>query len=155
MMITEKIWRKENGLMAIEKEGKSIEVFVKESFPWSNPGEFLSLRDIDDNEILLVESLESGIDNETVELLKEELTNSQFVLKVVSVEEVIEDVELRRFFVTTEQGKRQFQMKLEDWPEVIDGNVILMEDLAGDIFRIEDWTKLDKMSKKKLSPYVS
>lgn len=154
-MISEKIWRKDNGLLAIEKDGKAIEVFVKESFPWSNPGEFLSLRDIDDNEILLVESLESGLEIETVKLLKEELLNSQFVLKVVSIEDIIEDVELRRFFVTTEQGKRQFQTKLEDWPEVVDGNVILVEDLAGDIFRIEDWTKLDKSSKKKLSPYVS
>jgi hypothetical protein len=154
-MIKEKIWRKQNGLLATLNKGVETEVFVKESFPWSMPGEFLSLRDIDDNEVLLIESLEKDLDEDVKELLKAELTNSQFVLRIKEIEKIEEDVELRRFFVKTDQGKRQFQTKLEQWPEVLSDNVILIEDLAGDLFRIDNWKELDQLSRKHLSPYVS
>jgi len=154
-MLKEKIWRKENGLLAVMDKNGEKEVFIKQSFPLSHPGEFLSLRDSEDNEILMVESLNSDVSPDVKALLLEELLKSQFVLNIKEIVNIQEDVELRRFHVLTEQGSRHFQTKLEDWPEILSGETILIEDLCGDLFHIDNWKKLDKESQKKLTPYVS
>ena len=149
-----KVWRKENGLLSLRKEEKEVEVFLKQCFPWSQPGEFISLRDKDDNEVFLIEKI-SDLESETRVLIEEELAFSQFVLNVERIEKIEEDVELRRYSVQTSQGVRVFQTKLEDWPEVLNNGVILIEDLAGDLFRIDNYKELDSHSQKELSPYVS
>jgi hypothetical protein len=148
------IFKKENGLLFVNYGNQQIEVHIKQCFPWSTPGEFLSLRDKDDNEVCLIENL-SELDSDTQKLIRQELSFSQFVLKIERVEKVEEDVELRQFHVLTNQGSRVFQTKLEDWPEVLENGVVLIEDLSGDIFRIEDWRLLDQSSKKELSAYIS
>ena len=146
-----------NGILALnngEYGEQWTEVTLKECFPWSAPGKYLSLRDKDDNEIYLIEDHER-LDREARELIEAELNFSQFVLTISSIDKIEEDVELRRFLVQTEQGSRIFQTKLESWPEVHEDGVILIEDLAGDLFRINNVNHLDEHSRKELSPYVS
>ena len=146
--------RQKNGILVLKYGERLVEVFLKQCFPWTYPGEYLSLRDKDDNEVCLIEKLED-INEEARVLIEEEIRFSQFVLNITSIEKIEEDVELRRYLVHTEQGIRVFQTKLEDWPEVKMDGVILIEDLAGDLFKINDWRKLDSKSQKELSPYVS
>ena len=149
-----KIWRNKNGLLSMNYGEREVSIHLKQCFPWSRPGEFLSLRDKDDNEVCLINYLDD-LDEEAQELIKEELHFSQFVLNIEKIVKIEEDVELRRYLVKTKQGMRVFQTKLEDWPEVLDSGVILIEDLAGDLFRVDDWRQLDFESQKELSPYVS
>lgn len=146
--------RQKNGILVLKYGERLVEVFLKQCFPWTYPGEYLSLRDKDDNEVCLIEKLED-INEEARALIEEEIRFSQFVLNITSIEKIEEDVELRRYLVHTEQGIRVFQTKLGDWPEVKMDGVILIEDLAGDLFKINDWRKLDSKSQKELSPYVS
>ena len=148
------IFKKENGLLFVNYGDTEVEVHIKQCFPWSNPGEFLSLRDKDDNEVCLIDNI-ADLDQSSRSLIEAELSFSQFVLKVEGIEKIEEDVELRQFHVMTGQGQRVFQTKLEDWPEVLENGVVLIEDLAGDLFRIENWQELDARSKKELSPYIS
>lgn len=149
-----KIFRKANGLLFVLYGEREVEIHIKQCFPWSNPGEYLSLRDKDDNEVCLIDDYRE-LDSQSQKLIEDELNFSQFVLKIERIEKIEEDVELRQFHVVTVQGQRVFQTKLEDWPEVLEDGVILIEDLAGDLFRIENWLALDSKSKKEISPYVS
>ncbi len=151
---TLKLWRQSNGILCLKYGEREVEVFLKQCFPWSNPGEFLSLRDKDDNEVCLIENL-NDLDQESRLLIEEELAFSQFVLHIEKIEKIDEDVELRSFRVHTSQGLRVFQTKLEDWPVPLANGTILIEDLAGDLFRIDNWKNLDSHSQKELSPYVS
>ena len=148
------LYLKENGLLYIVVEGKEVEVYVKQCFPWSHPEEFLSLRDKDDNEVCLIDCL-GDLASETQEILRRYLDVIDFVLLVEKVIDIEEDVELRQFRVKTIQGERVFQTKLEDWPEVMDDGSILIEDLAGDLFKIKSLKFLDEDSKKILSTYVA
>ncbi len=146
--------RGKNGILCVSHESSDTEVSIKQCFPWSGPDEFLSLRDSDDNEVYLIKDI-NELDETSQRLIQEELNFSQFVLKVSQVKKIEEDIELRQFHVVTEQGERVFQTKLEDWPEVLESGIITIQDLAGDIFRIEDWQSLDFKSKKELSAYIS
>jgi len=153
-MLNIELKKQANGLLVLKQEGKWIEVFIKECFPWRNPGKFLSLRDKEDNEVCLIEDLKY-LGAESRELIQAELDFSQFVLEISSIDKIEEDVELRRFLVQTKQGSRIFQTKLETWPEVLESGEVLIEDLAGDLFRIKNVYELDEGSRRELSPYIS
>jgi|GEM_PF-435932 len=148
------IYRRESGVLFLDYGGRKVEVHIKQCFPWSHPGKYLSLRDLDDNEVCLIEDMQD-LDPISIEILSKELEYSQFVLNVLSISSIEEDVELRRYLVMTPQGQRLFQTKLEDWPEILEDGTILIEDLAGDLFKIDNWKQLDKRSREELAPYVS
>lgn len=148
-----KIYMGESHQLTFEQAGKKTEVTIKQCFPWSEPMEFLSLRDEKENEVFLIENLKD-LDVLTRLTVEEYLKAAEFVMKVEKVLHIEEDVELREYTVLTEQGKRIFHTKLEDWPEFLPDGSILIEDLAGDIFKIENVNLLDPVSQKNLSPYV-
>lgn len=148
-----KIYMGDNHQLTFEQSGKATQVKIKQCFPWSEPNEFLSLRDEKENEVFLIEKLED-LDVVTRLTIEEYLKTAEFVMKVEKVLHIEEDVELREYTVLTEQGKRIFHTKLEDWPEFLPDGSILIEDLAGDIFKIENLEYLDPISQKNLSPYV-
>ena len=149
-----KLYQKDNGLIYFNDGNGEVEVQVKQCFPWKHPQEYISLRNQDDKEVYLINNL-LDLPTPYQKLIAKQLQQSMFVLDVVKIFSIEEDVELRRFHCLTEQGERTFQTKLEDWPEVINNNEILIEDLAGDLFRIHNWMMLDKKSRSFLSPYVS
>ncbi|MFT6068512.1 MAG: hypothetical protein ACJAT2_002293 [Bacteriovoracaceae bacterium] len=148
-----KIYMGDSHQLTFEKQGKKTEVKVKQCFPWSQPNEFLSLRDNKGNEVFLIEDLKE-LDVLTRLTVEEYLKTAEFVMKIEKIFHIEEDVELREYTVLTGQGKRVFHTKLEDWPEFLPDGSILIEDLAGDIFKIEDVSLLDPISQKNLSPYV-
>ncbi len=143
-----------NGLLVLKYGEQWVEVFIKECFPWRSPGKYLSLRDKDDNEVCLIEDL-MQLEEAARLLIEEELNFSQFVLEILSIEKIEEDVELRRYLVQTAQGERIFQTKLETWPELLEDGEVMIEDLAGDLFRIKNVNRLDEKSRQELSPYIS
>jgi hypothetical protein len=61
---------------------------------------------------------------------------------------VEEDFELRCFKVETPQGPRAFQTALDAWPRETPDGGLLIEDVAGDVFRIEDPATLDPRSRE-------
>lgn len=128
-------------------------VHVKACFPWSDPGNFLSIRDTEDKEIFLVEDL-SKLDAKNKAALLTYLGQVNFLLEVTKIYEIKDDIELRLFDVETKQGRRQFQTKLEDWPLEKPNGSYLIKDLSGDHFYVESMGSLDEKSQKNLAILV-
>ena len=128
---------------------ESRAVSVRRCFPWSDPARFVSLRDKDDDEVALIRE-PSSLDDASREVLEQALTEAGFVLRVVKVYEVEEEVEIRTWKVETEQGPRSFQTRLDDWPRDLPGGGLLIRDVADDLYHIADRDGLDDKSKKLL-----
>ena len=141
------------GLLFLTKENKTHEVQVCQCFPWSCPNEFLSLKDKEGKELHLVESLNDLSKSSRVNL-EEYLGMLNFTFKISEILEIEEEVELRSFKVITQQGSRCFQTKLEDWPLKMNDGSVLIKDLSGDLFKIENPDHLDKKSKTLLNVYI-
>lgn len=122
-------------------------------FPWSSPGELVSLRDEKDGEQLLVEHLHD-LDPESAGALAVALHGTGFVLEVCRVESIEEDYEMRIWHTITRQGKRTFQTKLDEWPWAAPDGGHLVRDLAGDLFRLPPLDTLDEKSRLWLWAYV-
>jgi hypothetical protein len=147
------IERRVDGRLWAGWDGAAVPVRLVRCFPWSAPARLLSLRDEDDAEVALIAEL-SQLDEESQEVLAGALMEAGFVLEVVGVDEIEEDVEIRRWKVRTRQGPRSFQTALDAWPREAPGGGLLIEDVAGDLFRIPPPDELDARSRKRVWAFL-
>lgn len=118
-------------------------------FPWSEPDHHISLRDSEGNEILYVED-PRRLDEASRRALEGALTTAGFVIDVTAVDAVVEDFEMRCLKVRTRHGPRSLQTALDAWPRRAPNGEVLLEDIAGDIYRIPPVEALDRRSRRLL-----
>jgi hypothetical protein len=128
-------------------------VVVRRCFPWTDPGRFISLRDDRNAELALIAD-PGELDAESRLVLEEALVEAGFVLEVTAVSAIEEEVEIRHWTVTTRQGPRTFQTRLDDWPHALSGGGLLIRDVAGDLYHVAAPERLDAKSRELLWAYV-
>jgi len=142
-----------DGRLVAVISGRTVDVRLRQAFPWSEPDRFLSLRDADDREMALVED-PAELDGESRQALERALEEAGFVLRVERVVDIDEEVEIRQWTVDTVSGRRLFQTHLDDWPRVLSDGGLLIRDVAGDLYRLPDPTGLDRKSRELLWAFV-
>jgi len=162
MMVGEPLAQRETGLRlehradgqmwAAQGEDERA-VRVRRAFPWSEPGRFLSLRDHEDVEVALVTD-PAELDPQSRRVLETALVQAGFVFEVTAVVAIDEEVEIRTWRVETRQGSRSFQTRLDDWPRALPEGGLLIRDVAGDLYHLEDPARLDRHSRELLWSFV-
>jgi hypothetical protein len=138
--------RRDGRLWALLAE-RAAPVKIRRCFPWTFPERYISLQN-DENEELAFVTDPKDLDQASQTALSQALAEAGFVFLIQKVYSVEEDFELRCFKVETPQGPRAFQTALDAWPrETADGG-LLIEDVAGDVFRIESAEALDPKSRE-------
>ena len=145
--------RRRDGQLWARWRGEERPVFVRRCFPWSEPGDYVSLRDDDENEFVLIRELED-LDATSREVLEQALAEAGFVLQITRILEVDEEIEIRTWKVETRQGPRSFQTRLDDWPRQVPSGGTLIRDVAGDLYYVKDPAALDKKSRDLLWAFV-
>ncbi len=148
-----KLERREDGQLWAASNGDERAVRVHRCFPWSEPGSYLSLRDTENEEFVLVRSLDD-LEPASRSVLQDAIAEVGFVLEVERITEVEEEVEIRSWKVETRQGPRRFQTRLDDWPMDVPGGGIVIRDVAGDLYHVADPEKLDAKSRVWLWAFV-
>ena len=144
-----KIIRGKDSRIRVVRDGREIPVNIFCCFPWSAPGDYISLRDDNEEEVAFVSHL-ADIEKQSRKVLESALEKSGFVMEITSIKNIDEDFEIRNWHVVTRQGVRKFQTKLDEWPYEAPGGGLLIKDLAGDLYFIADSIEMDKNSKKQL-----
>jgi hypothetical protein len=134
-------------------DGEPIPVRLRQCFPWSEPRQYLSLRDDEDQEVALVED-PATLAPESREVLEQALAEAGFVLEVVRVLSIEEEVEIRQWVVETRHGRRNFQTHLDDWPRALPLGGLLIRDVAGDLYLLAEPGKMDRRSRELLWAFV-
>jgi uncharacterized protein DUF1854 len=145
--------RRADGTLCALREGVSVPVIVRPCFPWSEARRYISLRDDDNQEVVLVQD-PSELDPVSREALERALAEAGFLLEVTRVLAVEEEVEIRHWTVLTRQGPRSFQTRLDDWPRSLPGGGFLIRDVAGDLYHIAAPAQLDQRSRELLWAFV-
>ncbi len=142
-----------DGRLRVCVKGESHVVQIRRCFPWSDPTRYLSLRDDDDKEIVLIAD-PAQLDEGSRQVLEDALAEAGFLFDITAVLEVEEEVELRHWRVQCRQGSRTFQTRLDEWPRRLPDGSLLIRDLAGDLYRLPDIATLDRKSRKLLWAFV-
>ena len=77
--------RRADGQLWARLDNEERAVRVHRCFPWSEPGRFLSLRDTDDDEFVLVSSIDD-LDGGTRRVLEGAVAEAGFVLEVTRID---------------------------------------------------------------------
>ena len=133
--------------------GRAVAVRLRQCFPWSEPARHLSLRDDEDEEVALVED-PAALAPESRRALEWALAEAGFVLEVLRVLDIEEEVEIRQWTVETVHGRRSFQTHLDDWPRTLPTGALLIRDVAGDLYRLADPGRMDRRSRELLWAFV-
>ena len=128
-------------------------VSVRRCFPWSEPGRYISLRDEDEEEVLLVRD-PAELEPESRRALESALAAAGFVMEVTRVLSVEEEIEIRHWQVETNAGPRTFQTRLDDWPRTLPAGGVLIRDVAGDLYLIPAPEQLDRPSRELLWAFI-
>jgi hypothetical protein len=128
-------------------------VKVRRCFPWTAPARFVSLRDAEEEEVALVRDLDE-LEADSRRALEVSLAEAGFLLEIVGVDRVEDEIEIRTFHVRTRQGPRRFQTLRDEWPRPLPGGGILLRDVAGDLYRVGDPAQLDPPSRARLWPLL-
>ena len=126
---------------------RAAPVKLRRCFPWTFPDRYISLQTEDNAELAFVSDPEQ-LDAASQAALSGALSEAGFVFLIERVYSVEEDFELRCFKVETPQGPRAFQTALDAWPRETPDGGLLIEDVAGDVFRIENPESLDARSRE-------
>lgn len=141
--------RGRDGRMWAHRADASAPVRPHRCFPWSAPGRFISLRDEGREEFALVVD-PADLDRDSREVLEQELATAGLVLEIIQVLDIDDEVEIRTWSVLTRQGPRKFQTRLDDWPREVPGGRLLIRDVSGDLYCVEDREALDRRSSRLL-----
>jgi len=133
--------------------GTSHSVRVVRCFPWSEPSRYVSLRDADDAELYFIDRIDV-LDADSRRALEGALVAAGFVLCITAIASIEEDFEIRRWQVQTVQGPRSFQTPLDAWPHETPSGELVIEDVAGDLYRFPKLDTLDAKSKQLLWAFI-
>jgi len=146
-----RLWRGRDGQLWGQSSAEPTPraVHVCRLFPWSEPGEYVSLRDAEDEELALVKT-PAQLDPESRDALEVSLAEAGFVMEIDTVVSVEEEIEIRVFRVETTQGPRTFETERDEWPRELAGGGLLIRDVAGDLYAVRDPERLDARSRDLL-----
>ena len=146
--------RRHDGQLWLLRDGQDgIAVHARPCFPWTHPGRYVSLRDPDDKELMLIHDL-GQLPDDARRLVVEALAEVGFVLEITRVLSLQSEYEIRNWKVETRQGPATFQSKLDEWPHELSEGGLLIRDIADNLFVIPEPGALDAHSRKLLWAFV-
>ena len=146
--------RRDDGQLWLLRDGDDgTAVHARPCFPWTHPGRYVSLRDLDDKELMLIHDL-GELPGEARRLVVEALAEVGFVLEITRVLSLQSEYEIRNWKVETRQGPFTVQTKLDDWPHKLPKGGLLIRDVADTLFVIPAPGALDAHSRKLLWVFV-
>ena len=150
------LFRDETGKIRLTLEGARsyLDVKVVRAFPFSDPEHFIGLLDGRDKVIGLVEDL-SKLPSDSRALVNECVGRHYFLPRIQEIVSLTEQFGVIYVEVITDHGRREFVAKgLRDAIVDLGGGELLVADVDGNRYRIEDWTQLDSRSRRFLERVV-
>lgn len=124
-------------------------VRVARCFPWSRPERYVSFRNPEGEELVLVEELDA-LDEATRALVHEELAAQEFLPRITAIESVDDQFDVMVWQVQTDRGPIALQVKEQEEVRQLDDGRVLVRDHAGGLFVVPDIDALDLCSRRLL-----
>lgn len=127
-------------------EADVVDVRLRRAFPWSHPGQLVSVRNSEGKELLLVESL-AELPAPLRELMEKYLAKWAFVPKILRVVRVDLRFGSQNWQVETDRGVMEFRVQeREDLRFMGDGRFSI-KDVDGCVYELPPLEKLDEKSR--------
>ena len=129
-----------------------VDARVARCFPWSLGETYISLRDQDGKEIVLLKTL-ADLDDDSRALVEEELRDKIFNPKIRRVIECKSEFGVTSIRAETDRGEVTFQIRGRDDVRVLSAQRALFRDVDGNTYEVHDLSQLDPGSRKHFQHY--
>ncbi len=130
-----------------------IDVRVRRAFPWSSPSHFISIRNKDGKEVLLVENL-FDLPPDVAKIIDAEPTSTSFNPRITRVIHVDVRFGFQTWHLQTDRGPIEFRVQeREDIRFMPDGR-FTVKDADGNLYEMPPLTNLDPQSRKAIESLV-
>ncbi|MFQ5628768.1 MAG: DUF1854 domain-containing protein [bacterium] len=144
------------GVKSVDDNGEATDTPVKavRCFPWSLPDRYISIVDKKNNELFLIENLESLADEQTKQLLRNEISERTYLPQILQIRTIDDEIDLFKWHVQTNAGERVFFTRRREIPREVAGGQVVLRDISGDRYVIENIDALDEKSRNWLWLYL-
>jgi hypothetical protein len=151
----EGITRNESGQLVVRLKGQPeplVDARVARCFPWSMPDTFISVRNREGKEVVLLETLDS-LDPATRHIIQQELHDKAFNPKISRIVEHKNEFGVTSIKAQTDRGEVTFQIRSRDDIRILSSARLLFRDADGNTYEIADLHAMDAASRKFLEAY--
>ncbi|HOF18938.1 MAG TPA: DUF1854 domain-containing protein [Phycisphaerae bacterium] len=135
-----------------DREAPVVDAGAARCFPWSMPDQYISLRDADGKELVLLRSMDE-LDPASRKVLDEELQGKVFNPVITRVVEFKHEFGVTNVTAETDRGTVTFQIRSRDDVRVLSDRRALLRDADGNSYELSDLDALDPASRKHLQQY--
>jgi len=149
------IFRSKNGFLGLKYNGTEYKrIILSRTMPYTDPESYICVADTDMKEIGILDKV-SSLTKDQAAMVRDELEKRYFNPIITEVESAKMKMGYVYFDVVLTTGKKVFTVK--DFSRNIrqlDSNRLVITDVDGNRYLIENYEALDTKSKKRLEPYL-
>jgi len=129
-------------------------VFFHRCFPFETPDEYISVLNGDGREYAMIRDL-NQLPEESQTIIRNELNRKYLCPVIEKITSMKEKLDYSFWEVITDKGEMSFSMR-DTYRSIarVGGGMLILTDVDGNRFRINDVSKLDRKSYKKLELYL-
>jgi len=150
-----RIERNDAGKLVVHFDGRDeplVDARLARYFPWSLPGAYISVRDADNHEVVMLRELDE-LDDASRELAEAELADKIFNPKILRIVSHKREFGVTTLHAKTDRGRVEFQFHGRDDIRILSPTRALFRDVDGNTLELPDITQLDPLSRKFISRY--
>lgn len=148
-------FRSKNGFLGLKYNGTDYKrIILSRTMPYTDPESYICVADTDMKEIGILDNV-SSLTKDQAAMVRDELEKRYFNPIITEVESAKMKMGYVYFDVVLTTGKKVFTVK--DFSRNIrqlDSNRLVITDVDGNRYLIENYEALDTKSKKRLEPYL-
>lgn len=129
-----------------------VDARLARCFPWSLPDAYISIRDADGGEIVMLKTLDE-LDAASREIAEAELRDKVFNPKIRRVLQCKHEFDISSITAETDRGNVIFQIRGRDDVRLLSPTRALFRDVDGNTYEVPDIDRLDPASQRRLQRY--
>jgi len=145
----------EQGRLVLRRPGQddAVDVRLRRAFPWSEPGHFISVRDAEGKELLLIDSLEP-LDPGRRKTIEAALADGSFVPRITAVYDVDVSFGYQLWKVRTDRGPAEFRVQEREDIRFLPDGRFRIKDADGTVYEMVRLDELDAESRRAVEPLL-
>jgi hypothetical protein len=131
----------------------AVDVRLRRAFPWSKPGRYISVRSSEGKELLLIEDLDA-LPAAQRQLIDRWLSDSSFIPRIVSIQEIDVRFGYQQWKVTTDRGPIEFRVQEREDIRFLPDGRFRIKDADGNVYEMPRVEELDEGSRRAIEPLI-
>jgi hypothetical protein len=145
----------EQGRLVLRRPGQEdkVDVRVRRSFPWSRPSRFISVRDAEGKELLLIDDLDQ-LDPARRKGIEDWLNSTSFIPRITHVDHVDARFGHQDWKVQTDRGPVEFRVQEREDIRFLPDGRFRLKDADGNVYELPSAVELDEHSRRAIGVIV-